>query len=423
MKKIRINNFKEHLYYEKLSNGLEVFIVPNKTKKKFKASLTVKYGSSYIKFRKDNKIIETPTGIAHFLEHKMFERKETPFDFYSKFGTDVNAYTNLDATTYHFTGSKCFKKSLSYLLNWIKSLDITEEQVEKEKGIILEEASMYKDNPSRLIYEKARENVFVKDPMKHLVIGIDEDIKRITKKELDTCYNTFYVPNNMFLVITGNINPNEAIKQIREETKDYKRNKDLPKKERINEPDRVNKEYEEIKNDNVEIPQISVAYKMNKNLFKDLKLTKFELDLYLNCLINIALGATSEIRQKWVENNMFLNSFFQLNDNDTHYVLCFLATSTKIDKLYNEFKEYINNLKTDEESFKREIKQWIAAEVLRIENPIAISYSITDELLDYGKITYDKIKVYKSLNYKTLEKVKQKLDFTNESVIKMTPNK
>ncbi len=423
MEKIRINNFKEYIYYEKLSNGLEIFIIPNKTKKRFRASLTVKYGSSYTTFEKDNKTIQTPTGIAHFLEHKMFERKENPFDFYSKFGTDVNAYTNLDVTTYHFTGSKCFKKSLSYLLNWIKSLNITEEQVEKEKGIILEEASMYKDNPSRLIYEKARENIFIKDPIRNLVIGIDEDIKRIKKDELDLCYETFYVPNNMFLVIAGNINPTEVIKQIKEETKDFKKNKNLPKKKITNEPNKVYKEYEEIKKDNVEIPQISVSFKMNKDIFKDLKLSKFELDLYLNCLINIALGSTSEIRQKWIENNMYLNSYFQLNESDTHYVLCFLATSTKIDELYKEFKEYIKDIKIDKESFNREIKQWIAAEVLRIENPISIAYSITDELIDYGKITYNKIKVFKSLKYETLQKVKERLDLTHESVIKMLPKK
>ncbi len=423
MEKIRINNFKEHIYYEKLDNGLEVFIIPNKTMKKFKASITVKYGSSYTDFQTNNKTINTPTGITHFLEHKMFERKDSPFEFYSKYGNDVNAYTNLDETTYHFMGSKCFKKSLSYLLNWIQSLTITEQQVEKEKGIILEEARMYKDNPSRLIYEKARENALVKDPMRNIIIGLDEDIKRITKEELDMCYKSFYVPNNMFLVISGNINPSEVINQIKEEIKGFKANKNIPKKAKITEPDHVYKKYEEIKKDNVEIPQISVTYKMNKNIFKDLNLTKFELDLYLHCLINMALGDTAKIRQKWVENNMFLNSFYQLNENDTHYLLHFLATSTKIDELYKEFKEYITSITLEESSFKREIKQWIAVEVLRSENPFAIANSVIDELLDYGKVTYNKIEMYKKLDYKTLEKVKQKLDFTNESIIKMLPNK
>ena len=141
MKQININNFKEKLFYEELDNGLKIYVVPIKTKKTFSAMLVTKYGARDICFEKDGIKNNTPSGIAHFLEHKMFDRKDDPFSFYSKYGTDVNAATSDDYTCYYFTGNKCFNKSLKYLLNWIQTFSVTEKQVRQEQGIILEEGS------------------------------------------------------------------------------------------------------------------------------------------------------------------------------------------------------------------------------------------------------------------------------------------
>ena len=112
MKEIRINNFKEKLFYEKLDNGLEVFLVPLKNKNNYTCMFGTKYGGRDIKFFVDGKLIETPTGIAHFLEHKMFEKDEDPFHFYQKYGTDVNASTSYDYTAYYILGNKNMKKIL-----------------------------------------------------------------------------------------------------------------------------------------------------------------------------------------------------------------------------------------------------------------------------------------------------------------------
>ena len=112
MKKYQINNFEENLYFEKLDNGLEVYTVPIKNKKQFTVMLVVKYGGRDILFKKDDKEYKTPTGIAHFLEHKMFERSDDPFSFYQRFGSDVNAATSDEYTCYYFIGNKGFDKSI-----------------------------------------------------------------------------------------------------------------------------------------------------------------------------------------------------------------------------------------------------------------------------------------------------------------------
>lgn len=420
MNEIRINNFKETLYYDELPNGLKVYVVPTKNKKSFSAMLVTKYGGRDIKFKVDEQTYNTPTGIAHFLEHKMFERENDPFKFYGKFGADVNASTSDDYTCYFFTGSKCFKKNLKYLLNWIQKIDINEEQVEKEKGIILEEANMYKDNPSRVMYNKIKENAYQNDPKKNKVIGSDQDIKSITKEELELCYKTFYVPNNMFLLVAGNINPKEVFDIAKMETLNFKPIQNIGIPIYNKEPDNVKKEYEEI-HMNVSTPRINVSYKMNKNIFKDLNITPFELDLYIHFLINISLGSTSEIKQKWLEKELFIDSFYRVTEIESHYIIEFHATSYKDELLIKSLEKYINDLAIDETSFEREKKIWIANEIRMIENPMNVIYNILDDILDYKEFIPNKIEYIRNLDFETLKKVKECMDYNNKMIIKILP--
>lgn len=419
MEKIKINNFNEKLFYEKLDNGLEVYLVPLSKKKSYFTMFGTKYGGKDIKFKVDEKTIETPTGIAHFLEHKLFEREEDPFTFYQKSGTDVNASTSYDFTNYYIHGSKNYKQNLSYLLNWIQSLDITEDLVEKEQGIILEEASMYKDVPDRVMNNKSKENVFVKDTYRNKVIGTDEDILKITKEDLELCYESFYSPENMFLISVGKFNKDEAMEIIKENTKNFKKGKNF---EKIieEEPDEVYKEYEEIKM-NIDTPRIGVSYKFNKDIFKSLNINNFSLDLYLHTLISIGLGITSDIREKWLKENLFISSFYKVTESYSHYVIEFNAISNKPDELYKELDNYLKDIKIDEESFEREKKLWIASEVKSISNINSTAFNILDDILDYGKFIPNKIERIKKLDYSTLERLKEVLDFKNKAVVKIIP--
>lgn len=420
MKKTRINNFEESLYYEELENGLKVYVVPIKNKKNFSAMMVTKYGGRDINFKVGDKVCQTPTGIAHFLEHKMFERKDDPFSFYGKYGTDVNAATSDDYTCYYFTGNKCFNKSLKYLLNWIQTLDITEKQVKKEQGIILEEASMYKDNPSRVMYNKVKENIYVNDPKQHKVIGTDEDIVKITKEDLDLCYKNFYVPNNMSLIVTGNVNPKEVISIARDYTKGFKPVKEKAIPIYSAEPDNVNKEYDELYM-NVGIPKVNISYKINKECFDSLKVTPFELDLYMHFIINICLGVTSDIRGVWLEKELFTNAFYRITEIESHYVIELHADSQKPDELLKELEKYMLNLKISKDSFEREKKSWISSEIKAIENSMTILYNILDDLLDYNSFIPNKIDYIKELKFETLLRIIELLDLSNKTVIKILP--
>lgn len=421
MEKIAINNYDEKLYYEKLENGLEVYLVPLKTKRSFSCMFLTKYGGRDIQFKINDKIISTPTGIAHFLEHKLFETEdEDPFSFYEKYGTDVNASTSQDFTGYYIYGSKNYKKNLTYLVNWIQKFDITDELVEKEKGIILEEASMYKDNPAKAINDKIRENIFVNDPYRNKVIGTTEDIKRITKEEIKLCYNTFYTPNNMLIISVGNFNPQEAMDVIKENTKNFKNKNEKREKFYEKEPDEVYKETETIEF-NTENKRVSVAYKINKDRFKELNITNFELDLYLNILLNNGLGKTSKIREKWLKEKLFTSSFYKILENETHYILQLDALSEKPDELVVELEKYIKDIETNKDDFERQKKTWIASEVQTSSEISSMLYSILDDVLDYGHFISNKIEIINKLTYEKLIEIKEALDFKNKTVVKLVP--
>ena len=219
MKKTIIDNLDLELYSETLENKLEIYIVPMKNVNNIYVTFSTKYGSNDIEFVpiNENKMKKFPLGIAHFLEHKMFEQKNgvDPFSFFSERGCSANANTNQTKTTYLFSGPNFFLENLEYLLDYVQSPYFTDSNVSKEKGIIEQEIKMYLDDPNTQLYEKLLNNCFVNHPIRYPIIGDVSSINKITKEDLYECYNTFYNPSNMFIVITGNVEPNSAIEAIK----------------------------------------------------------------------------------------------------------------------------------------------------------------------------------------------------------------
>jgi len=146
MEKINLEGLDQDVYKEELDNGLEIYLVPYTNKKNYYITYATRFGSDVLEFSVNDKKYKPPLGIAHFLEHKMFEQEdgEDPFTFFSKSGTDSNASTSFDSTQYLCYGTNNFKENLRYLLSFVNNPFYTEENVNKEKGIIAEEIKMYK---------------------------------------------------------------------------------------------------------------------------------------------------------------------------------------------------------------------------------------------------------------------------------------
>lgn len=206
----------ERYFYMKHPYGLDIYLYPKKGYKSSYAILGVKYGSIDAKFKtKDKGVITVPDGIAHYLEHKLFEGKEAnAFDLYAKTGASANAYTSFDKTAYLFSCSEKFEESLKILLDFVQSPYFTDESVEKERGIIAQEIKMYEDNPEWRVYFNLLGAMYKNHPIRIDIAGTVESISKITPEYLYQCYETFYNLNNMSLCVSGNIDVDKTMEVI-----------------------------------------------------------------------------------------------------------------------------------------------------------------------------------------------------------------
>ncbi len=191
-------------------SGLEVIVIP-KEQTTLYALFATRYGSNDSTFKTESTggFITVPDGIAHFLEHKMFENDDgtDTFSRFSKLGASANAYTSNDMTAYLFSATENYLESLEVLLDFVTHPYFTEETVNKEMGIITEELRMYEDNPYRWLYQSLLSALYVNNPVRIPVGGTEKSIREITPELLYDCYNTFYNLSNMTLVVSGNITP------------------------------------------------------------------------------------------------------------------------------------------------------------------------------------------------------------------------
>ncbi|EMT45354.1 MULTISPECIES: EF-P 5-aminopentanol modification-associated protein YfmH [Anoxybacillus] len=218
MKVIRYDQLHEQLFYERLANGLDVYILPKKEFNKTYATFTTKYGSvdNYFTPYGKTSMKKVPDGIAHFLEHKLFEKEDGDvFQTFSKQGASANAFTSFTRTAYLFSSTTDVEKNVETLLNFVQDPYFTEQTVEKEKGIIAQEIRMYDDHPDWRLYFGTIESMYHHHPVKIDIAGTVESISHITKDLLYECYETFYHPSNMLLFVTGPVDPLAMLEQIR----------------------------------------------------------------------------------------------------------------------------------------------------------------------------------------------------------------
>ena len=221
MKKINLKGLDLCAYTETLENGLDIIFVPFPDKSNYFISYATRFGSEITSFTPNGQEeVNVPLGIAHFLEHKMFEQEsgEDPFAYFSKTGTGSNASTSYQSTQYVCYGTKNFLDNLRYLLQFVNAPYYTDQNVEKEKGIIAEELKMYADIPDVALETRLRENIYHVHPRRVDIGGTEEEIRKITKEDLYLCYHNFYSPNNMFIFIVGNFPMFDAMSIIHEES-------------------------------------------------------------------------------------------------------------------------------------------------------------------------------------------------------------
>ena len=419
MEKKGYNGLDLDVYEEVLDNGLRIFISPI-SRHTIHARITTFFGGSILEFKMDGakEFTKVPGGVAHFLEHKMFEKKDgvDPLSVYENNGASGNAFTNEFVTAYHFTGAGHFYDNLEVLLKCVHEPYFTDENVLKEKGIISQEKKQDLDSPFSIVYDKSLVDVFHNLDFKNTVLGSLEDINSITKEDLYNCFNTFYHPSNMILTISGDVDPKETIKFI----KDFYKKYDFKKRPKIeikhkDEPESVVKEKDIIYMNNLS-KEVLISYKVKKpNYIKDDYLNK----IYFSFLLDMKFGAISEIVDVFAKNKNLISSVSSyLEVVDDYYIILFNATvKDGEDEIIDLIDKTIKDFNFDKENFDLIKKAVLNSTILSTENATGICNMISNQVYFYCKPIYDMYDKLKKLDFETFKKSIQNINLNNRSVV------
>ena len=217
MKKTYYPRLDETVFSGKLECGLPVFVIPKKDFTRKKAYFITDFGAVHTHFRLDGRTHTVPAGIAHFLEHKMFELPERDVTAeFAALGASVNAFTSYDMTAYYFSCTENFYESLRLLLEFVSTPYFPAESVEREMGIIDQEIGMNEDNPDTRVFENLVQTMYRHHNIRVPILGTRESIRQITPELLELCHRAFYAPSNMALCVVGDVDAEEVAKIARE---------------------------------------------------------------------------------------------------------------------------------------------------------------------------------------------------------------
>jgi len=422
MEEIKLNGIDETVYYKKLDNGLPVYMLVNKNVSSFYITFSVKYGSVYTEFKNnENETIKVHDGVAHFLEHVNFNEKDgyTAHDYFKKIGSNINAFTTFDFTCYEVMGTSKFKSNLVHLLDYVQTPYFTKELVEKEKGIIVEEVKMGKNNPGHKLFYGMNKCLFKKDKRRNLVTGEVDDVLNTTVEELRSVYDNFYHPENMFLIITGNFKAEEALRIIEDNQKSKMFIKYKEPKVILEEESReVNKEFEKIEA-NVEIPKLKISYKMPYYLFKEYD--KATLHAYLNLICVCNFGGISDFREFLIDNQLV--NFIRANAEIFNDVVTIDITVDTRDpeNVINIIKEKVKCLFVSDDDLLRRKRCNVASLIKDLDDIEYVNTDIAYQLVSYDKLITNMFDIYNNLNMNDLKNIMNKMDFSNNSTVMLVP--
>ncbi|EOS7991574.1 insulinase family protein [Enterococcus hirae] len=351
MNKTEYDQINETLYHEVLPNGLTVYLLPKNDYHKTYGLFSTNYGSidnEFIPYGSDKKI-KVPDGIAHFLEHKLFEKEDGDvFQLFGQQGASANAFTSFTKTSYLFSTTDQVEKNLTTLLDFVQAPYFTEETVNKEKGIIGQEIQMYEDDPNWRMFFGILNNLYPEHPLHIDIAGTVESIEAITADDLYTCYRTFYQPSNMVLFVVGKLEPEKLMELIRTN----QNAKDFPPAQKI-------KRYFPDNNGDI-IAKSSMRSAITRDKFvlgiKGLDVLPAEgkellrYKTALNLLFQLLLGNTSQNYLKMYNDGLIDDSFgFEFSlDREFHFA-DFSGDTDQPEKAAEKVKEILLHFEEDQE--------------------------------------------------------------------------
>ena len=425
MKIIESLKIKEKVYIEKLENGLTVMMVPKNTTNKKYVIWGTHFGSidNHFIMPNTNEEVYVPDGVAHFLEHKMFEQANgtNSLDILSSIGVEANAYTTNDYTTYLYECNDNFYEALDEFMDYVQNPYYTEENVEKEKGIIAQEIKMYDDHPFWQVYMNAMQCLYKNNPVRIDIAGTVEEINKIDKETLYTCYNTFYNPSNMLMVVSGDFVPEELLEDIK---------KRLIKKDNNIEIKRIYPEEPEEINEKQKIAQMDVNNPLFVIAFKDAVLeNKEELvkkHIAIEILLYMLIGKSSNLYKKLYKEGIIISQpdlDYEFSKQYAHITIS--GQSNNPEKLAEEFKKEINKLKErglDEKIFNRVKKKIYGSYVTEFDDVADVARMFMSDYFK-GINSFDYIETHKLVTKQYAQEILKEIFDENRMILSIVKGK
>lgn len=415
----------ERVFEQELENGLRLFIIPKPGFQKTFVTYTTQFGSLDNQFKPlgQDQFVTVPDGVAHFLEHKLFEKEEE--DLFTAFAEDnaqANAFTSFDRTSYLFSATDNIENNIKRLLTMVETPYFTKETVDKEKGIIAEEIKMYQEQPGyKLMFDTLRA-MYQQHPIRVDIAGSVESIYDITKDDLYLCYETFYHPSNMVLFVVGDVDP-EAICRIVKQHEDARNKVNQPKIERglVDEPEDVKEAFvtESMK---IQSPRLMLGFK-NKPL-QEAPQKYVQRDLEMSLFFELIFGEETDFYQNLLNEGLIDDTFgYQFVLEPTYSFSIVTSATEEPDKLkkllLDELRDKKGNFQ-DAEAFELLKKQFIGEFISSLNSPeyIANQYtklyfegvSVFDMLDIVENITLDSINETSSLYLNLDQQVDSRLE-------------
>lgn len=332
--------------YYKISHpsGLDILVWEMDGFSTTEALFGTKYGSINTRFKtnKDADFVDVPEGIAHFLEHKLFENEDCDvFELYAKTGANANAYTSFDKTCYLFSCSDKYKESLEILLSFVQEPYFTEATVQKEQGIIGQEIRMCDDNPDWRVFFNLLRALYKNHPVRIDIAGTVESIAKIDADLLYRCYNTFYNLNNMVLSIAGNVKVDEVLEiadKYLKPCEDIKLETAFPE-----EPEEINQR-EVVQKLPVGLPLFNIGFKAKPSSGKEL----VRNEMLASIALSLIAGSTSPLYKEMFDDGLINSSFFsEVFTGDGYFVNILGGESKNPDEVFKKVIAEIERVKVD----------------------------------------------------------------------------
>lgn len=413
MEKLIRNDLLNEQYYEiDHSSGLKIFVMEKPDYSGAFAMFGTKYGSvdTCFRIKGAENYTTVPEGIAHFLEHKLFESEELDaFERFAKTGASANAFTSFDRTCYLFRCADNFKENLEILLDFVKAPYFTEETVQKEQGIIGQEIRMYQDDPDWQVLFNLLRGLYHNNPVRIDIAGTIESIAEINADLLYSCYNTFYNLSNMALAVAGNVKKDEVLEiadRILKKEEPVYFDQVIP-----DEPKEVKQQYIE-ENLGVDMPKFALGFKENHSspvrTAKEIILTNLSLDVIAGKVSPLYSNLLSE----GLINSSFGKEYFIGRGFAGKMFIGESSNPREVEKRIVAEIERIQKSGISDEDFAVSLKRLYGADINSFNDVDDLANNLVDCYFNgYG--LFDTVELYKSVTKDDIEKTIRAFDTDN----------